>query len=217
MILYQLPLLILTMSLVYLFIAPTGPLLFSLFFKLVPIFMILIYALQLLPRKKTRTHLLLITGLAFCIIGDATLHWFLFGLTAFFIGHLFYMAGFFTQWKYSKMRLTMIIPIAGFACFIGFRLVEALSQEGNAGLIFPVIAYIFIISLMTFSAVMTGNEWAIAGSVLFVISDSILAWNMFIAPVPSSNVLVMLPYYGGQFLIAHSISSIVAGGNRIVW
>ncbi|WP_339226286.1 lysoplasmalogenase [Oceanobacillus sp. FSL K6-2867] len=217
MILYQLPLLILTMALVYLFIAPAEPLFFSLFFKLVPMIMILIYALQLLPRKKSRTHLLLISGLIFCIIGDATLHWFLIGLTAFLIGHLFYMAGFITQWSFSIIRLAMVFPIAGSALFIGSRLVVSLKIEGNEGLVLPVTAYIFIISLMAFSAMMTGNGWAIAGSVLFLISDAILAWNMFIAPIHSSNVFVMLPYYGGQFLIAHSLSSIVAGGNRIVW
>lgn len=217
MILYQLPLLILTMGLVYIFIAPSEPFLFSLFFKIIPMILILIYALQLLPQKKSRTHLLIIVGLIFCIIGDATIHWFLTGLTTFLIGHLFYIAGFFTQWTFSKIRLAMIVPIAGVAFFIGSRLVEALSEEGSTGLVFPIIAYILIISLMAFSAIMTGNRWAIAGSLLFVISDTILAWNMFVAPLPSSSVLVMLPYYGGQFLIAHSLSSIVAGGNRVVW
>ncbi|MFP3472641.1 lysoplasmalogenase family protein, partial [Micrococcus sp. SIMBA_144] len=56
-------------------------------------------------------------------------------------------------------------------------------------------------------AIMTGNKWAISGSLLFVLSDSILSWNMFVAAIPYSDVLIMSTYYSAQFLIAGSLAS----------
>lgn len=82
--LYRLPILILTTGIVYIFISPSEPLAFSIFFKVIPMVLILIYAFeQSLPKRKA-VHYWIIGGIIFCLIGDATLHWFLIGLTAFF-------------------------------------------------------------------------------------------------------------------------------------
>lgn len=217
MIMYRLPLLILAMSLLYIFIIPDEPLGFKLLFKLIPMAMIIFYATRQLPRKKSAAHRLILIGLVFSMIGDGTLHWFIIGLTAFLMGHIFYLAGFLTRWNFSWIRLITILPIAGYGLFMAREQIAALNQNGNESLIIPVLAYITVISLMVWSAIMTGNKWAIMGSILFVISDSILAWNMFISPVNHSGVLIMTTYYGAQFLIAHSLDTIVKDSNRIVW
>lgn len=75
------------------------------------------------------------------------------------------------------------------------------------GLVIPVMIYVTVISLMLWSAMMTGSVWAMIGSLLFVISDSILAWNMFIEDIPDAGVLIMTTYYAAQFMIARSIGS----------
>ncbi|PAV31599.1 lysoplasmalogenase [Virgibacillus profundi] len=217
MIMYRLPILILLMSILYIFIIPEEPLGIKLLFKLIPMAMIIFYAIRKLPGKKSLTHWLILIGLFFSMIGDGTLHWFVVGLSAFLIGHLFYMTGFFAKWNFSVIRFLMIVPIAVYGFFMGSELLNALKQEGNDTLIIPVLAYIIVISLMAWSAVMTGNKWVIMGSILFVISDSILAWNMFVAPVNFSGELIMSTYYGAQFLIAHSLGTIVKRSNRVVW
>ncbi|MEC5423925.1 lysoplasmalogenase [Virgibacillus sp. C22-A2] len=213
----RLPMLILVMSLLYIFIVPPEPFIFKLFFKLIPMTMIILYAVRQSPKKKSLTHWLIIIGLFFSIIGDGTLHWFVVGLTAFLIGHLFYTVGFLTQWKFSMIRFGMILPIGVYGFYIGRELLASLNSTGNEGLMIPVLLYIITISLMAWSAIMTGNKWATLGSLLFVVSDSILAWNMFVAPVNFSGELIMITYYSAQFLIAHSLWSIVKGSNRIVW
>ncbi|MFA1819281.1 lysoplasmalogenase [Virgibacillus oceani] len=213
----RLPMLILVMSVVYLFIIPDQPFIFTLFFKLIPMIMIIMYAFRQLFIEKSISQWLIITGLIFSIIGDATLHWFIIGLIAFLIGHLFYTAGFLARWTFSWIRFAMIIPIAGYAILIGREMVTALNNGGEEGLMVPVILYIIVIAFMAWAAVMTGNLWAILGGVLFVISDSILAWNMFVSPIANSGVLVMVPYYTAQFLIAHSLGTIRGQKRRIVW
>ncbi|WP_345740459.1 lysoplasmalogenase [Planomicrobium okeanokoites] len=143
----------------------------------------------------------------FCSIGDATLHWFIIGLSAFLIGHLFYIAAFLTQWKYNLYRLLSILPLGIFGLLMGIRMMGALQAGGDDALIMPVLFYISAIILLAWSAFMTGNRWLIIGSLLFVASDSVLAWNMFVAPVAYSHLLIMSTYYGAQFFIAHSATS----------
>lgn len=67
---------------------------------------------------------------------------------------------------------------------------------------------------MAWSAIMTGNKWAIAGSFLFVLSDSILSWNLFVSDVPQSSLLIMSTYYTAQFLIAHSLGSLLTKSRK---
>lgn len=203
----NLPVLILAASILYIFFIPDEPLWFKLIFKLIPMVLITIYALFRMPRERLKIHWLILTGLIFCSIGDATLHWFIIGLSAFLIGHLFYIAAFLTQWKYKLYRLLSIVPLGIFGLVMGARMLEALQAGGDKALIVPVLFYIFAIILMAWSAFMTGNRWLIIGSLLFVASDSVLAWNMFVAPVAYSHLLIMSTYYSAQFFNAHSAAS----------
>lgn len=217
MVLYRLPIMILTMSLVYIFIVPDEPFMFKLFFKLLPMAMIIYYAFKLLPKNKVTVHWLILTGLCFSIIGDGTLHWFIVGLTAFFIAHIFYVIGFFSRAKFTKLRVIAILPITIYGIIFAMQLVPALEKNGDGALVLPVVAYVIIISLMLWSAILTGNKFAVYGSLLFVISDSILAWNMFVEAIGMAQALIMICYYGGQFLIATSLYSIVKTNKRIIW
>ncbi|WP_136604381.1 lysoplasmalogenase [Paenibacillus dokdonensis] len=194
-----LPIIILIMGLLYIF------LLHSMLFKLIPMCLILIYAYLRMPAFKKGYALLVLPGLFFCMLGDGLLHWFLIGLSAFLIGHLFYLSAFITRWRFSFIRLFSVVPIACFAGFMGWRLLQGLENGGNAGMAVPVLMYLIVISLMGFFAVMSGNLSASFGALLFIASDSILSWNMFISDISHSGVLIMTTYYAAQFLIASSV------------
>ncbi|MDQ6597861.1 lysoplasmalogenase family protein [Bacillus salipaludis] len=58
---------------------------------------------------------------------------------------------------------------------------------------------------MCWTGFLSQNIWAIIGSILFVLSDSILSWNLFVSEIPYSDILIMTTYYTAQFLIAHSL------------
>lgn len=210
-----LPLLILATGFVYIAFIPEEPLALKITFKLIPMFLIIFYGSRLVTGKVNTVQRLIIIGLFVCMIGDASIAVsFVAGLAAFLVGHLFYITGF---WKASEMnllRLTAIIPIAIYAFLFGRPLLAALRTDGTEELILPVIAYITVISLMALTAIMTGNKWAIIGSILFVISDSILSWNLFVSEIPYSNALIMTTYYSAQFLIATSLLSFNRTNNR---
>ena len=203
-----LPVLIALTSLIYIFVIPSDPHLVKMLFKLIPMWLIIAYACLQIPAVKKRHHFLLLVGLFFCMLGDGLLQWFVIGLTAFLIGHLFYMAGFLGNWRFSRLRFIMIAPLALFGFFMGRELIEALVRDGNESLIIPVLFYIVVISLMTWSAIMTGNVWAIIGSVLFTVSDAILSWNMFVSDIEYSGILIMTTYYAAQFCMASSLRTL---------
>lgn len=202
-----LPILILLSALLYIFIIPDSPYTVKILFKLIPMLLIIRYAYLQFPLEKSLTPWLILMGLIFCMLGDGLLRWFVVGLSAFLIGHLFYLAGFLGMRRFSKVRLLMILPLALYGFVIGGEIIASLQRDGNNAIIIPVLIYIIVISLMAWAAIMTGNKWAIIGSLLFVLSDSILSWNMFVSNVTFSGPLIMTTYYTAQFLIAHSMQA----------
>jgi Predicted membrane protein len=203
----MMPALILLMGLLYIFIIPAEPHAVKLFFKAIPMILIIVYAYFQPAKNRKRFQQILLAGLVFCIIGDVTLDHFILGLSAFLIGHLFYLSGFFSQWTFSVWRLVTIVPIGAYAVYMGGELLDALTKSGDGSLKGPVLVYVTAIALMGWSAIMSGNSWAIAGALLFMASDSILAWNKFISEVAGSDILIMTTYYAAQFCIAACIGA----------
>ncbi|MWC29404.1 lysoplasmalogenase [Paenibacillus sp. MMS18-CY102] len=202
---YALPALILLTSALYMFIIPAEPHAVKLLFKLIPMWLMISYAYLNSPDNSNRFHWFTQIGLIFCMLGDGLLGWFVIGLSAFLIGHLFYLSGFLRQWRFSWLRAVTLLPIAGYAAYIGTQLVHSLAQDNKQELIIPVVLYITVIGLMTWSAIMTGRIWAIIGAILFMISDSILSWNLFISEIEYAGTLIMGTYYTAQFCIARNL------------
>lgn len=200
-----LPALIALTGLLYIFVIPSEPEAVKLLFKVIPMALIIAYAYRLSADSRKRYHWLIMAGLFFCTIGDGTLRWFVVGLSAFLVGHLFYLTAFIGRWRFSKLRFAALLPIAAFAVLMGNELVQALSADGKSSLIAPVVAYVAVICTMGWTAIMTGSRTAIAGSLLFMVSDSILSWNMFVSDIAYSGPLIMLTYYSAQFLISSSL------------
>ncbi|MGD6958316.1 lysoplasmalogenase [Rossellomorea aquimaris] len=204
-----LPTLIGIMAALYIFIIPQEPLALKIVFKLIPMLLIILYAFRQLPAKPASAMRLIIIGLFFCMLGDGFIAVsFVAGLGVFLMGHVFYLMGFIKMSRLKMTRLAALLPIGLYSFIIGRQLITALQTEGNDGLVIPVIAYMLVISLMALTAILTENLWATAGSILFVISDSILSWNMFVSAIPYSDVLIMTTYYSAQFLIAKSLASL---------
>ncbi|MFD0673286.1 lysoplasmalogenase [Cohnella sp. GCM10027633] len=214
-----LPLLILAMGALYIWFIPSDPEAVKLLFKLVPMALILLYAYTgIVARgRPERSQWLALTGLFFCMIGDGTLRWFVVGLSMFLIGHLFYIAAFFRHRQFTKLRTATIVPIALYAGYFGWQLVDALRQDGDTALIAPVLLYVTVIGLMAWTAILSGNRYAITGSMLFLASDTILSWNMFVSDISHSGVWIMTTYYGAQFLIASSLGTMRTRANLSIF
>src|SRR5699024_11601655 len=80
---------------------------------------------------------------------------------------------------------------------IGFFLVlyPSVQQEGGAKLSFAVALYITIISVMVCSAVLVGIGIIIVASILFLVSDAVLAFDKFKQRFTSAKCMVMAYYF----------------------
>ena len=94
--------------------------------------------------------------------------------------------------------------MAIFALVVGRRILLGV-REVASELVTPVSAYIAVISVMVASAIATTNVYAIAGALLFMGSDTLIAWNRFVQPLRWAPVTIMVTYHAGQLLIVSSI------------
>ena len=81
----------------------------------------------------------------------------------------------------------------------------------ESDMVIPVLAYCLVIASMAYRALArsspSGAEhvYGFVGALSFVVSDSMLAYNKFVSPIPYSHLWVMITYYGAQLLIAGSV------------
>lgn len=163
--------------------------------------------------SKMKYKLFIILGLFFSIIGDAFLliegeKWFLFGLLAFLTGHLAYIAAFTTRWSRSSENGTLIILMTIYALLIVLNLYRGMAANESTYFFIPVMFYVVVIAFMSWSAFLSRNKHAIIGSLFFIISDSVLAWDRFVEPILISGYVIMFTYYTAQVFIALSIEKV---------
>ncbi len=68
-----------------------------------------------------------------------------------------------------------------------------------------VYLYMGVISVMAAAAISGRDNHPLVGlgAVLFVLSDSLIAINRFVTPVPGAGYAIMLLYYAGQYWLTH--------------
>lgn len=64
-----------------------------------------------------------------------------------------------------------------------------------------VLLYACLICTMLVLALLQRSSLFALGAVLFVFSDFILAWALFVGEVPNCTLMVMIPYYAAQWLL----------------
>jgi len=157
-------------------------------------------------------------ALIFSWMGDVLLifpNFFLYGLGAFLMAHICYIIGFkisqtnpFVVGQVNFIRLFFVnLPIYILAAFVYF-----LINPGLGTMKIPVVIYLIVIVMMVTTAreryqkTIPASFWQVfIGAMLFLISDGILAINMFFKPFPESGVLVMGTYVLAQLLIVMGI------------
>ena len=168
--------------------------------KALPIVGLAILVFRNVPRHRGT---LIGMGLMFSALGDIILeldrtNYFVFGLAAFLVGHLFYIPAFFRNSQPTRARRLVAVALAAYGCGIGYLLIPNLDS-----MLAPVTAYLVIIITMGIAAALgaVNPPLIVVGACFFILSDSIIAVNKFLIPVPLSGYWIMLTYYPAQFLI----------------
>ena len=178
---------------------------------------LLVVAVYLSEKFKTKT--LLLTALTFSWIGDVILLfadkgeiYFILGLVAFLVSHVFYIV------LFSKQTISKTISNKlSFGAGIGLILLYFFGMITTLGpklgsLTIPVVIYAVVISTMLFYALKGSFQWntipyqsVLIGAVFFISSDSILAFNKFDQAIPYASFLIMITYLAAQFCIVWGI------------
>lgn len=137
------------------------------------------------------------------------------GLAAFLVGHLAYVAAFvaagasWSGFHGAFGGLGVWVFAALMAAALGFtqQVLPSVWRSDDTALVVPVALYTLVIATMLGFAFATGL-WVVAvGAAIFVASDSILARDRFVAPLPHGHLMVMVTYHLGQALIVAGLLS----------
>jgi uncharacterized membrane protein YhhN len=185
---------------------------------LIIVTLILSYLVTIPSEDRSRTLLL---ALLFSCAGDTLLmfqdekgSFFIMGLIAFLVSHVFYI---FTYRQHQhnesenglqgiqKVRLAFPIILSGAG--LVFVLYPVLGD-----LKIPVMVYALVLVVMTLNALLrlgkttSPSFWMVfTGALLFMVSDSLLAINKFLDPLPFGNIGVMTTYISAQYLIVKGL------------
>jgi uncharacterized membrane protein YhhN len=179
-------------------------------FKPITTILILFFAFMQLPEVSVYYKVFILIGLFLSLFGDVFLLWpekrFVAGLVAFLLAHVAFILaitsnfGPFLGWQY-------LIPVV---LYMIIFLWIVLPKSGKMAV--PVVVYAVVLMLFFWQATgravyLASNSSANAfwGAFLFVISDSILAYNKFVKNFKTSEFFIILTYWAALYFIALSV------------
>ena len=160
---------------------------------------------QRFAAQPRNLRVLVICAWAASIAGDAFLAWsgfFIQGLASFLTAHVLYSI-LFIKSGLRAWNVTAAVLLVLFGAIMATWLIKSGGVAG--GLVAPVMLYLTVILTMAMIAAARykaeptlENRTVLFGALFFVVSDSLLAINKFIMPLPYSGVLVLGTYYSAQ-------------------
>lgn len=161
-------------------------------------------------------------AIIFSMAGDTLLlfqakdpQFFLLGLSAFLLAHIFYILFF------NGIRIKEAIPFKPYTLLIVavyYTGLIAILYPGLKEMKVPVLVYGVVISTMFLLAIhmlfikqKKAGQWMMSGALFFVLSDSILAIDKFYEHFDAAGILIMLTYGAAQlFIIKGAVEYIAA-------
>lgn len=151
-------------------------------------------------------------ALVFGLIGDVALMLskdvaghldaaFLIGLTAFLAGHVCYLAAFARHGLHGLHLVAGVLVVAASVALTLPRILRRAKQIGGQELMAVIGAYAGVLGAMAVLAVGTAGVLTAIGGLLFLASDTVIAWERFVKQVPHGPAVVIVSYHVAQVLI----------------
>jgi uncharacterized membrane protein YhhN len=187
-----------------------------------PLLMPLLIAFYIFSVKEIKAYTLvdklMVVAFFFSWIGDIALMfgnvhqlYFLAGLAAFLITHVFYILAFnkaaLPKPGFLKLRPFYALPVIVYCVFLATFLMPAIPAQMQAA----IVIYAIVIGLMVLTALNNAGRvpaksflLVFSGAVLFMFSDSLIAVNKFAmaGQLPYAGVCIMFLYIAAQLLVA---------------
>lgn len=163
-----------------------------------------------------------ILAIVFSCAGDILLmlqerdsNFFMYGLGAFLVAHIFYILAYRQHQSadtsnelqgLQKIRYAFPIILSGTGLVV-------ILYSRLGGMKIPVLIYAVVITTMVLAALFrfgktTSSSFTLVfgGAILFMISDSLIAINKFLEPLPMAGIWIMITYITAQYLIVTGLS-----------
>lgn len=156
-------------------------------------------------------------AMVLCWVGDLALTRagstaFLFGLSAFLLGHFGYIMVFRNLAKAhsmpavaSRRRLVVGLTLLAVVIGLGAMLVPGAGEMAPAVLVYSVVIAAMAFTAWTLDPSMRGVKWLAWGAIIFMSSDMMIAFNKFYAPFWGAQQGVMITYAAAQWMIAQGV------------
>ena len=154
-------------------------------------------------------------GMVFSLVGDILLMLpvdaFVAGLVAFLLGHLCFIRALVSDTRFAARPIALLVCLA-----YGLLNLWALWPTLPGALHLPVVVYVVVLASMGGQAAARAwvhgddplagaAQWAAGGALLFMLSDTLLAWNRFRFAIPLSALWVLATYYAAMWCLARSV------------
>jgi alkenylglycerophosphocholine/alkenylglycerophosphoethanolamine hydrolase len=147
----------------------------------------------------------LIAALALSLLGDVYLmlpgDLVIAGLSAFLLAHLAYIGD---MTATVGARVLWLVVILALSSPLSLRILRSVTDPR---LRVAVCVYMLAIALMVGSAFASGEWLAVVGALLFFASDSLIAWNRFVVPLPWAPTAIIVTYHLGQWGLVTALRS----------
>jgi len=149
--------------------------------------------------RNNKVELLVAFGLLSGALGDFFLEFdrfFIPGMGAFLLGHIFYVLGFYKMWGIPSFGIIVTLLLSGFGYFLFLK--RFLSEEKLA-------VFLYVLAICTMVAFSSGRIVAFSGAILFFLSDLFLSYDKYVKRIPNRDLLVLSLYFAGQLFISLSV------------
>ena len=123
---------------------------------------------------------------------------FIFQIAFFAVAHIFYIADFAPKCKFSLKRIVALVLFSAIVLpFLGYVLMHI----GDRVEMIAVAIYGVLIYSMGFTALIQNRKFSILyaiAAMLFIFSDSCIAYNRFVGHIPNATMWIMTTYYAAQ-------------------
>lgn len=177
--------------------------------KALPMVLLIYTVANGLRTQATLYRTAVLFGLVASLAGDIVIGFnFIAGIGAFLIAHIGYVVAMGGDGVARRGQAAALLPGA----VLWGGMFALLSPRVPAELFVPVVAYLSVITIMWVRALglalheRSAAAWImVAGATFFVLSDSLIAINRWVVPVPQERIAIMATYYIAQYLIVRSV------------
>lgn len=123
---------------------------------------------------------------------------FIFQIAFFAVAHIFYIADFVPKCKFTLKRIVALVLFSAIVLpFLGYVLMHI----GDRVEMIAVAIYGVLIYSMGFTALIQNHKFSMfyaIAAMLFIFSDSCIAYNRFVEHIPNATMWIMTTYYAAQ-------------------